>query len=134
MNNYQKLTATVLIVATIALMFGLHSMIHLDTAEATHSHWTCIFKRHDDYLTLLYSRTRYLSNYRTVITTCSACSGSSSPSSHQQQEAVTEYMKDVYWRHKYPLIGSWSFCHIHAAIVISTSAPYWVTLSCGGSD
>lgn len=134
MNNNQKLTGTVLIVVMMAVMFGLHTTFLLvETAEATHSHWTCRLKRHDDYLTIYYSRTRYLTNYRTVSTTCSACSGSS-PSSHQQQQAVTDYMKDVYWRHKYPLIGSWSFCHLHRGVRTSSSIPYWVTLSCGGSD
>ena len=131
MKINQKLTATVLIVTTIALMFGLHLMIQLETAEATDSSWTCSLKDHRVSSRVPYTATGYTSNYQTVSTTCSACSGSS-PSSHQQWQAIRFDMERVHWEHKWKIVGTtWSYCHFHT-VVVSTMT-YWVTLSCGGS-
>ena len=133
MKINQKLTATVLIIVTIAIMFGLHPTFQAETAEA-HVPWglTCtIMASHHRLLTPRYfTNTIYTGHRRTVNTNCVACSGDP-PSTHTQEQVKSEHRSRTTTQHRFDSTWLWFYCHEHEAVLSTTY--YWVTLHCSGS-
>lgn len=112
MTINKKLTGTVLIVVTMAVMFGLQITFPSQTAEATHSSSLCTYKLHRSYGMSVTKQIGVSSGHVTVVTNCSDCAGSS-PTSHRVEILYDKETVKIWYEHKYLIGLSWSDCHVH---------------------
>ena len=112
MTTHKKLTGTVIVVVTIAVMFGLHITFLVETTEANHSSSTCADKLHRVYGTSIANYYDIFSQAVLVTANCATCAGES-PSPHARywfydRERITQW-----YEHKYLIGLFWSDCHTH---------------------
>lgn len=113
MNNNQKWTGIVLIVVTMAAMFGLHTTFLVETAHADHSSSSCAHKLHRVYGTGINNQYGIDSGIRTIVKTNCATCPNESPSWHTRMWYYDLETIKFWYEHKYLIGLFWSNCHTH---------------------
>ena len=128
MNNNQKLTGIVFTVVTMAVMFGLHTTFLLvETAEATHSSYSCKYKSHRVYGMSINNQYGLDSGKRDRKKThCQHCSHAD-PTWHTRKRLYDQETITRWYEHKYLWQISWSNCHTHVSV---TKTYYWSVVPC----
>lgn len=127
MNNNQKLTGIVLLVVAMAVMFGLHTTFLLvETAEATHSSYSCKYKLHRVYGMSIANQYNIFGTATIDLANCATCTDES-PSPHVRlwyydRETITKW-----YEHKYLIGLFWTDCHKH---IITTDTWYSYIVLC----